>query len=99
MNDFIMEIFSPASFDFSFSQNGRGIDIDRYIYSNTQTGEGLGTVFGSLASSIIPVASEVIKALTYKSPSRGKRKQLAAGIKSNRVRKVHKSHSKKWQSL
>ena len=94
-----MEIFDPTAVDFSFQQSGKGIDIDRYIYSNSQTGEGLGSVFGSLASSIIPVASEVIKALTYKSPNRGKRKQSVAGIKSNRIRKVHKSHSKRWQSL
>ena len=94
-----MEIFDPTSLDFSFQQSGKGIDIDRYIYSNTQTGEGLGSVFGSLASSIIPVASEVIKAITYKRPSKGKRKQSVAGLSSSGIRKVHKSHSKRWQSL
>ena len=94
-----MEIFDPTSFDFSFQQSGKGIDIDRYIYSNTQTGERLGSVFGSLASSIIPVASEVIKALTYKKPRKRKRKHSDTGLHSSGIRKVHKSHSKRWQSL
>ena len=94
-----MEIFEPTSFDFSFQQSGKGIDIDRYIYSNTQTGEGLGSVFGSLATSIIRVASEIIKAITYKKQSKSKRNQSDAGLRSGRIRKVHKSHSKRWQSL
>ena len=37
-----------------FSQNGKGLDIDRYIYR--QNGTGLGSFFGKLARFVLPIA-------------------------------------------
>ena len=37
-----------------FSQNGKGLDIDRYIYR--QNGTGKGSFFGKLARFVLPIA-------------------------------------------
>ena len=41
------------------NQNGRGDDIDRYIYS--QSGEGLGSFFGKVVKTAIPLLTKAIK--------------------------------------
>ena len=42
-----------------FSQNGNGLDIDRYIYN--QDGAGIGSFFAKLFRSVLPVAKTAIK--------------------------------------
>lgn len=41
-----------------FSQNGKGFDIDRYIYH--QQGAGIGSFFGKLLRYVLPVAKTAI---------------------------------------
>ena len=41
-----------------FSQNGKGLDIDRYIYN--QQGAGIGSFFAKLLRSVLPVAKTAI---------------------------------------
>ena len=41
------------------NQNGFGDDIDRYIYS--QSGEGLGSFFGKMVKTAIPLFTKAIK--------------------------------------
>ena len=41
-----------------FSQNGNGLDIDRYIYN--QQGAGIGSFFAKLFRSVLPVAKTVV---------------------------------------
>lgn len=45
--------------NFSINQNGKGSDIDRYIYS--QKGEGLGSFFGNLFRAAVPFLGKAIK--------------------------------------
>ena len=41
-----------------FSQNGRGLDIDRYIYN--QEGAGIGSFFAKLFRSVLPAAKTAV---------------------------------------
>lgn len=41
------------------NQNGKGMDIDRYIYS--MQGEGLGSFFGNIVKSALPMLGKAIK--------------------------------------
>ena len=63
-----MEIFNPTRLDTSMyrsviNQSGSGLEMDRYIYSN-QSGEGIGSFFGNMIRSAIPVISRAIKGAT-----------------------------------
>ena len=42
-----------------FSQNGKGLDIDRYVYN--QQGAGIGSFFAKLFRTVLPVAKTAIK--------------------------------------
>ena len=60
-----MEVFQPTRLDAAeyrsvINQSGRGMEMDRYIYSN-QSGEGIGSFFGNMLRSAIPVISRAIK--------------------------------------
>lgn len=46
--------------DIIFQQDGRGPEIDRYIY-NTQDGAGIGSFFGKLFSMALPIFKSVGK--------------------------------------
>ena len=91
----------------SITQSGKGLDMDRYIYS--QEGEGLGSFFGNLVKSAIPMFGKAIKgAVKIAKPHAiavGK-ELLAAGTKRGAkevskklVHKPHKRQRTKWQSL
>ena len=58
-----MERFDTSQLDKiafkAINQNGRGYDIDRYIYS--QSGEGLGSFFGKVVKTAIPLLTKAIK--------------------------------------
>ena len=45
-------------FKSTFSQNGKGLNIDRYIYS--QEGAGVGSFFAKLFRSVLPIAKTAI---------------------------------------
>ena len=45
-----------------FSQNGKGLDIDRYIYN--QQGAGIGSFFAKLFRSVLPIAKTAINTAT-----------------------------------
>ena len=49
---------SVQHFTTVFSQNGKGLDIDRYIYN--QQGAGIGSFFAKLFRSVLPVAKTAI---------------------------------------
>lgn len=60
-----MEVFNPNRLDAAIyrsviNQSGRGMEMDRYIYSS-QTGEGIGSFFGNLFRSAIPLIGRSIK--------------------------------------
>lgn len=60
-----MEIISPSASDVrayrrTFMQHGNGYDSDGYYVYN-QEGEGIGSFFGNLFRSAIPVISSAIK--------------------------------------
>lgn len=60
-----MEVYNPTQIDYSryatlINQNGNGTDIDRYIYSD-QHGEGIGSLFGNLIRSAVPIFRQGIK--------------------------------------
>ncbi len=60
-----MEVFNPNRLDTSMlrsviNQSGHGLEMDRYIYSG-QTGEGIGSFFGNLLRSAIPIIGRAIK--------------------------------------
>ena len=50
---------SVKHFKTLFNQNGRGLDLDRYIYH--QRGAGLGSFFAKLFHKVLPVAKSAIK--------------------------------------
>ena len=90
------------------SQSGKGVDIDRYIYS--MQGEGLASIFGSLVKSAIPMLGKAIKgAARIAKPHviAGGKDLLAAGTKRGieeiNKKLVHNSYKRprqaKWQSL
>ena len=89
-------------------QKGGSVDMDRYIYS--MDGEGLGSWFGTLMKTAIPIIGSAIKgaAKVAKPYAKAAGKQIiTAGAKrgAQEVTKriVHKPHNKrrrtKWQSL
>ena len=60
-----MEVFNSNRLDTSMlrsviNQSGHGVEMDRYIYSS-QTGEGIGSFFGNLLRSAIPIIGRTIK--------------------------------------
>ena len=60
-----MEIFNPTRLDTSMyrsviNQSGSGLEMDRYIYSN-QSGEGIGSFFGNLFRTAVPLIGRAIK--------------------------------------
>ena len=60
-----MEVFQPTRLDTAvyrsvIGQSGRGMEMDRYIYSN-QSGEGIGSFFGNLLRTAIPLIGRTIK--------------------------------------
>ena len=50
---------SVRHFKTLFNQNGRGLDLDRYIYH--QRGNGIGSFFAKLFHKVLPVAKTVLK--------------------------------------
>jgi hypothetical protein len=50
---------SVKHFKTLFNQNGRGLDLDRYIYH--QRGAGIGSFFAKLFHKVLPVAKSAIK--------------------------------------
>ena len=50
---------SVKHFKTLFNQNGRGLDLDRYIYH--QRGNGIGSFFAKLFHEVLPVAKSIIK--------------------------------------
>ena len=60
-----MEVFNPTRLDASMyrsviNQSGYGVEMDRYIYSG-QTGEGIGSFFGNLLRTAVPLIGRSIK--------------------------------------
>ena len=60
-----MEVFQPTRLDAAgyrsvINQSGHGMEMDRYIYSN-QSGEGIGSFFGNLLRTAIPLIGRTIK--------------------------------------
>ena len=50
---------SVKHFKTLFNQNGRGLDLDRYIYH--QRGAGIGSFFAKLFHKVLPVAKSALK--------------------------------------
>ena len=50
---------SVKHFKTLFNQNGRGLDLDRYIYH--QRGAGIGSFFAKLFHKVLPVAKSAIQ--------------------------------------
>ena len=60
-----MEVFQPTRLDTAgyhsvINQSGRGMEMDRYIYSN-QSGEGIASFFGNLLRTAVPLIGRSIK--------------------------------------
>lgn len=60
-----MEPFNPTQTDNNkyaalINQHGQGAEMDRYIYSD-QHGEGIGSFFGNLLKSAVPILRQGIK--------------------------------------
>lgn len=60
-----MEVFQPTRLDAAgyrsvINQSGHGMEMDRYIYSN-QSGEGIGSFFGNLLRTAVPLIGRAIK--------------------------------------
>ena len=60
-----MQVFDPTRLDTAvyrsvINQSGSGMEMDRYIYSN-QSGEGIGSFFGNLLRTAIPLIGRTIK--------------------------------------
>ena len=89
-------------------QDGRGSDIDRYVY--TQEGDGLGSFFGNIFKNAVPFLGKAIKgAANIAKPhlvAAGK-ELISAGAKrgieeiTKKTKVVHQPHrkKKKWRSL
>lgn len=113
-----MEVFNPNKLDVVLyrsviNQSGRGMEMDRYIYSN-QSGEGIGSFFGNLLRSAVPVIARAIKgvAKVVKPHLQSAAKDLIATGSKRAIDKltgdiVHKVHSpkrtskrrRKWRNL
>ena len=104
-----MEVFQPTRLDTTgyrsaINQSGRGMEMDRYIYSN-QSGEGIGSFFGNLLRTAIPLIGRTIKgAATIAKPHLKKAVQDIVATGSKRAIDklsgdiVHKVHSPKRTS-
>jgi len=107
-----METFNPDRLQSlaqnSVLQSGKGVDIDRYVYS--MQGEGLGSFFGNLLKSTVPFLGKAIKGVA----KIAKPHLIAAGkdivtvgtkrgVEALDKKLIHKSHNRKkrrkWQSL
>ena len=109
-----MEIFNPSNLNgplyrSAINQSGKGAEIDRYIYSN-QSGEGIGSFFGNLFRTAIPIIGQAIKGASKIAKPHLKnaaKEILATGAKRaiDKISRssVHKKHAKnkrkKWRSL
>lgn len=93
----------------TISQSGKGMDMDRYIYS--MQGEGLGSFFGNLVKTAIPILGKAIKgaAKIIKPHAIAAGKELITtgskrGATELNKKLIHNSHRRKrkrteWQSL
>ena len=88
----------------SISQNGKGLDMDRYIYS--QQGEGIGSFFGNLLKSAQPMLGKAIKGVAKVVAPHLKaagQDLVKAGVKRVNKQISHQPHKKRkrteWQSL
>ncbi len=91
-------------------QDGRGGEMDRYIY--TQSGDGLGSFFGNIFKSAVPFIGRAIKgAAGIAKPhlvaagkdliSAGAKRGIEEITKSKKAKITHRPHrkKKKWRSL
>ena len=106
-----METFNESKLkgaaNIAISQSGKGMDMDRYIYS--MQGEGLGSFFGNLAKTAVPMLSKAIKGAVKvaKPHAIAAGKELVAagtkrGVKALNKKLAHEPHKPKrtkWQSL
>ena len=110
-----MEVFNPASlrnasYRSVINQSGKGIDMDRYIYS--MQGEGLGSFFGNLLKTAVPLLGRAIKGIVNiaKPHLKAAAKDLITAGAKRGIEKIstnlsHKPHKKsktkraKWRSL
>ena len=110
-----MEVFDSSTINVNLiKQNGRGNDMDRYIYS-MQSGEGIGSFFGNLFRTVVPAIGNAIKGVSEVAKPHLKNLAQAVGesVVSNIQSKPSKSKTKKrkgetsqvknkqlkWQSL
>ncbi len=112
-----METFNPEKLKSlayrTIIQDGRGGDMDRYVY--TQVGDGLGSFFGNIFKSAVPFLGRAINtAAGIAKPhlvaagkdliSAGAKRGISEITKSEKSRKkkvVHRPHRKKtkWRSI
>ena len=108
-----METFNPSTLNVSryrsvINQNGSGDEIDRYIYS--QSGEGIGSFFGNLVRTVVPLLGQSIKgaANIAKPYLKSAAKEIVTTGAKRAINKIsgptiHKKHlkqkPKKWRSL
>ena len=109
-----MEIFNPINLNAPLyrsviNQSGKGAEIDRYIYSN-QSGEGIGSFFGNLFRTVVPIIGQAIKGATKIAKPHLKNaaieilatgaKRAVDNISGSTVHKKHvKNKRKKWRNL
>ena len=97
-----------AAYHAVINQSGKGVDMDRYIYS--MQGEGLGSFFGNILKTAVPLLGRAIKgaANIAKPHLKAAVKDLITtgtkrGIKKISASLVHKPHKRskrpKWRSL
>ena len=101
-----MEVFQPTRLDAAgyrsvINQSGHGMEMDRYIYSN-QSGEGIGSFFGNLLRTAVPLIARTIKgaAVIAKPHLKNAVKDIVASGSKRAFDKlsgdiVHKVHSPK----
>jgi len=90
-----MEVFDSSMLNVDLiKQSGKGIDMDRYIYS-TQSGEGIGSFFGNLFRTVVPTSSNAIKGASVIAKPHFKNLAQAVGesVVSNIQSKPSKSKS------
>jgi len=104
-----MQVFDSSRLDTAMyrsviNQSGRGMEMDRYIYSN-QSGEGIGSFFGNLLRTAIPLIGRSIKgaAVIAKPHLENAGKDIIAAGSKRALSKlsgdiVHKVHSTKQPS-
>ena len=100
-----MENFNPSHLNSSsyrsvINQSGSGGEIDRYIYS--QSGEGIGSFFGNLIRTVVPLLGQSIKgaAKIAKPYLQDAAKEIVVTGAKRAVNKIsgptdHKKHSKR----